>query len=162
MNQHIPLVLLLKKLKVDFNIMSLKLIKNNTSSPFHLQRSIVPQGDEDGAYARGGFNPDALYNNDAANAAVEGLGKVVGAALSNADLSKKKKPEEEKKPLPPYTPPPKTEVLTADQKFDIKNQTTSNYSDYSGNNKSNELESARDTYEKKQKRLKDNFSNFSF
>jgi len=63
--------------------MSLKLIKNNTSSPFHLQRSIVPQGDEDGAYARGGFNPDALYNLDAANAAVKSIGTTVGAALSS-------------------------------------------------------------------------------
>ena len=151
MNQPIHLVLLLKKLKVDFNIMSLKLIKNNTSSPFHLQRSIVPQGDEDGAYARGGFNPDALYNLDAANAAVESIGTTVGAALSSR--SKSKKPDEEKKPETKTTPK-KTEVVADNQKFDIKNQTTSNYSDYSGNNKSNELESARDTYEKKQKKLK--------
>ena len=63
--------------------MSLKLIKNNTSSPFHLQRSIVPQGDEDGAYARGGFNPKALYNLDAANAAVESIVTTVGADLSS-------------------------------------------------------------------------------
>ena len=162
--------------------MSLNIIKNNTSSPFHLQRSIVPQGDEDGAYARGGFNPDALYNNDAANAAVESLGKVVGAALSNADLSKKKKPEEEKKPLPPYTPPPKTEVLADDKKFDIKNQTTSNYSDYSEQSMAPEklrkqeakdrerasFETARDKYEsgmakfKKEQKVKNMFSNFSF
>jgi len=139
--------------------MSLKLIKNHTSSPFHLQRSIVPQGDEDGAYARGGFNPDALYNLDAANAAVESIGTTVGAALSSR--SKNKKTEEEKKPEAKTTPK-KTEVLADNQKFNIENQTTSNYSDYSGNNKSNELESARDTYEKKQKKLKDNFSNFSF
>jgi len=139
--------------------MSLKLIKNNTSSPFHLQRSIVPQGDEDGAYARGGFNPDALYNLDAANAAVESIGTTVGAALSSR--GKSKKPDEEKKP-DAKTTPKKTKVVADDQKFDIENQTTSNYSDYSGNNKSNELESARDTYEKKQKKLKDNFSNFSF
>jgi hypothetical protein len=73
--------------------MSLKLIKNNTSSPFHLQRSIVPQGDEDGAYARGGFNPDALYNLDAANAAVESIGTTVGAALSSRSKKEDAKAE---------------------------------------------------------------------
>jgi hypothetical protein len=77
--------------------MSLNLIKKNSSSPFHLQRSIVPQ--TEGAYQDGGYNPSAVYNNDAANEAVESFSKTVGAALSNANFSKKKKPinEEAKK-----------------------------------------------------------------
>lgn len=134
--------------------MSLKLIKKNSSSPFHLQRSIVPQGDEDGAYSKGGYNPEAVYNNDAANEAMESFSKTIGAALSNMDFGKKK-PENK-----PATK--KQEVLANDQKLDLKSQTFSNYSDYSGDNKSNEIESARSTYEKKQKKLKDTFSNFSF
>jgi hypothetical protein len=75
--------------------MSLNLVKKNSSSPFQLQRSIVDQGGEGGAYESGGFNPDMVYNNDAANAAVESFGKVVGAALSarGKDKEKFKKPE---------------------------------------------------------------------
>jgi hypothetical protein len=70
--------------------MNLKSIKNNTSSPFHLQRSIVSQ--EEGAYASGGYNPNAVYNNDAANAAVEGFGTILGAAImANRDKEYKKK-----------------------------------------------------------------------
>jgi hypothetical protein len=90
---------LLKKQKVDFNIMSIDLIRKNTSSPFHLERSIVPQS-EDGAYQRGGFNPDIVYNNDAANAAIESFSKSMGDIISNRDFNKKKK-EEVKKPTPP-------------------------------------------------------------
>ena len=75
--------------------MGINLIKKYTSSPFHLQRSIVPQGEEDGAYARGGYNPNAVYNNDAANAAVEGFGQIVGAGLK-ARAKDVKKPKEEK------------------------------------------------------------------
>jgi len=71
--------------------MSLNLIKKNSSSPFHLQRSIVSQGDEDGAYAKGGYNPQAVYNNDAANAAMESFSKTMGAALSNMDFGNGKK-----------------------------------------------------------------------
>jgi hypothetical protein len=63
--------------------MSLNIVKKNSSSPFHLQRSIVDQGGSGGAYESGGFNPDTVYNNDAANAAVESLGKVIGAGLSS-------------------------------------------------------------------------------
>lgn len=75
--------------------MSLSLIKKNSSSPFHLQRSIVDQGGAGGAYESGGFNPDAVYNNDAANAAIISFGKVVGAGLAAADIKSKKfkKPE---------------------------------------------------------------------
>lgn len=71
------------------------IIKKNTSSPFHLQRSIVPQGDEDGAYSKGGYNPEAVYSNDAANQAMESFSKTIGTMLSNADFSKKKKPANE-------------------------------------------------------------------
>ena len=81
--------------------MSLNIIKKNTNSPFHLQRSIVPQGEEDGAYARGGYNPDALYNNDAANAAVQSFGIIAGAALA---ARKKNKEAEKKEPEKPKTP----------------------------------------------------------
>jgi hypothetical protein len=63
--------------------MSLDIVRKNSNSPFQLQRSIVDQGGAGGAYESGGFNPDAVYNNDAANAAVESLGKVVGAAISS-------------------------------------------------------------------------------
>jgi hypothetical protein len=63
--------------------MSLDLVKKNSNSPFQLQRSIVDQGGSGGAYESGGFNPDMVYNNDAANAAVESLGKVIGAAISS-------------------------------------------------------------------------------
>lgn len=76
--------------------MSLNLVRKNTSSPFHLERSIVPQ--EEGAYARGGYNPDALYNNDSANAAVEGLGTIVGAALTARGQSEDEKEKEKDKP----------------------------------------------------------------
>jgi hypothetical protein len=63
--------------------MSLNLIKKNSSSPFHLQRSMVDQGGEGGAYEQGGFNPNIVYNNDAANAAIESFGKTIGAALAS-------------------------------------------------------------------------------
>ena len=69
--------------------MSINIIRKNTSSPFHLQRSIVPQ--EGGAYQRGGFNPDAVYNNDAANEAMESFSKTMGEAISNMDFKRKKK-----------------------------------------------------------------------
>lgn len=72
--------------------MSLDLVRKNSSSPFQLQRSIVDQGGAGGAYESGGFNPDAVYNNDAANAAVESFGKIVGAALS-AGIKDKKDPK---------------------------------------------------------------------
>lgn len=44
---------------------------------------MVDQGGSGGTYESGGFNPDMVYNNDAANAAVESLGKVIGAGLSS-------------------------------------------------------------------------------
>jgi len=105
--------------------MNLKLIKNNTSSPFHLQRSIVSQ--EEGAYANGGYNPNAVYNNDAANAAVEGLGTMIGAALTARGKDKKDVKKEDVKPKSSK----KSEILTDDKNINIKDMLMSNYSEYS-------------------------------
>jgi hypothetical protein len=59
------------------------IVKRNSSSPFKLQRSMVDQGGSGGAYETGGYNPSTVYNNDAANEAIESLGKVIGAAISS-------------------------------------------------------------------------------
>jgi hypothetical protein len=59
------------------------MIKNNTGSPFQLQRSIVAQGDENGAYSQGGYNPDAVaYNGEVMNSVIESSGATLGAALT--------------------------------------------------------------------------------
>ena len=71
--------------------MSLDLVKKNSGSPFHLQRSMVAKANEEGSYAEGGFNPNAVYNNDAANAAIASFGDIVGDALTKM----KPKAEEE-------------------------------------------------------------------
>ena len=132
--------------------MSLNIVKKNTSSPFHLQRSIVPQ--EGGSYQKGGFNPEAVYNNDAANEAVESFSKTVGAALSNIDLSKKKKDKPVEK-IKPGAAPSKPEKI-----IDINELSkTGDYSDYSEQsmmplNKEEKqrkgFELARSRYEKRQ------------
>lgn len=70
--------------------MSLDLVRKNSGSPFHLQRSMVDQGGSGGAYESGGFNPDMVYNNDAANAAIMSFGKIVGAGLTAAGKDKEK------------------------------------------------------------------------
>lgn len=62
--------------------MSLDIIRKNTSSPFHAQRSEVSQGGEGGAYESGGYVGQSYYNNDAANAAIESFSTTIGAALS--------------------------------------------------------------------------------
>lgn len=52
---------------------------------------MVDQGGSGGAYENGGFNPNNVYNNDVANAAVESIGKTVGASLlarTEGDLNK--------------------------------------------------------------------------
>jgi hypothetical protein len=80
--------------------MSLNIINKNINSPFRLQRSIVDQGGSGGVYESGGYNPDAVYNNDAANAAMESFGKTVGAALSSrteGDINKSNKETVERK-----------------------------------------------------------------
>lgn len=76
--------------------MSLDLVKKNSSSPFHLQRSIVDQGGSGGAYESGGFSPDAVYNNDGFNTAIESFSKVVGAALGSRTAEGKNKSNEKK------------------------------------------------------------------
>lgn len=84
--------------------MSLDIVKKNSSSPFHLQRSIVDQGGSGGAYESGGFNPDMVYNNDAANSAIESLGKVIGAAIYAKGDNKDKPKDKDKKILKPELP----------------------------------------------------------
>lgn len=76
--------------------MSLDLVRKNSGSPFHLQRSMVDQGGSGGAYESGGFNPDMVYNNDAANAAIMSFGKIVGAGLTVAGKDKEKEKPKEK------------------------------------------------------------------
>jgi len=71
--------------------MSLNLVKRNSGSPFQLQRSIVDQGGEGGAYESGGYTGESTYNNDAANAAVESFGATIGAALSSRTPGDKNK-----------------------------------------------------------------------
>jgi putative transposon-encoded protein len=71
--------------------MSFNIIKKNTGSPFYLQRSIVDQGGEGGAYESGGYTGGSSYNNDAANAAIESIGTTVGAALSSRTAGDKNK-----------------------------------------------------------------------
>ena len=58
-------------------------IKNNSSSPFKLVRSIVSQN-ENGAYESGGYDPNN-YNgsSDIINSSVEGLSKIIQASLSS-------------------------------------------------------------------------------
>ena len=71
--------------------MSLNLVNRNISSPFHLQRSIVDQGGEGGAYESGGYTGTSTYSNEAANAAMESFGTTVGAALSSRTAESKSK-----------------------------------------------------------------------
>lgn len=75
--------------------MGIELVKKNSSSPFQLQRSIVNQSGAGGAYEDGGFNPKAVYNNDAANTAITSFGQTIGAALTAKGAKKK----EEDKPV---------------------------------------------------------------
>jgi hypothetical protein len=76
--------------------MPLDIVKKNSSSPFQLQRSMVDQGGRGGAYEAGEFNPDMVYNNDAANAAIESLGKVIGAAIYAKGKDKDKEADKTK------------------------------------------------------------------
>lgn len=71
--------------------MSFSIIRKNTGSPFHLQRSIVDQGGAGGAYESGGYTGESNYNNDAANAAVESITSTIGAALSSRTPGDKNK-----------------------------------------------------------------------
>jgi hypothetical protein len=76
--------------------MSLNIVRKNSGSPFQLQRSMVDQGGSGGAYESGGYNPEAVYNNDVANATIESLGKVVGAAISSRTTGDELKSYEKK------------------------------------------------------------------
>lgn len=131
--------------------MSLNLIRKNSNSPFHLARSIVPQ--EGGAYQNGGYNPNALYNNDAANEAIESFSKTIGAALSS--MPEKGKPKKEKEKAKVIS---KNDLADKEIPIDLKSQTQSNYSDYSPDNMAPEKMKK---YNKKEEAK--NFSkNFSF
>jgi hypothetical protein len=71
--------------------MSFSIIRKNTGSPFYLQRSMVDQGGEGGAYESGGYTGESTYNNDAANAVVESVTSTIGAALSSMTPDDKNK-----------------------------------------------------------------------
>lgn len=66
--------------------MSLSIVRKNSGSPFHLQRSIVDRG-EGGVYESGGYNPDTVYNDGGVSEAISGLGKVVAAGISSRTVS---------------------------------------------------------------------------
>jgi len=62
----------------------MKIIKNNSSSPFKLARGIVSQGGEGGAYESGGFDPNAYdRSGEITVAALEGMSNAIGAGLSS-------------------------------------------------------------------------------
>jgi len=63
--------------------MSLNLVRNNSSSPFHLQRSMVDQGGEGNAYESGGYTGQGQYSDGGMGEAIATFGKVVGAGLSS-------------------------------------------------------------------------------
>lgn len=63
--------------------MSLNLVKNNSSSPFRLQRSMVDQGGEGGVYESGGYTGQSQHFDNGMADAIAGIGKVIGAGLSS-------------------------------------------------------------------------------
>jgi len=63
--------------------MALNLVKKNSSSPFHLQRSMVDQGGEGGAYESGGYTGQSTYSDGGVAESIAGFGKVFGAALGS-------------------------------------------------------------------------------
>lgn len=71
--------------------MSLNLVKRNSSSPFHLQRSMVDQGGEGGAYESGGYNPDAVHRSSGVAEGIAAFGKILGAGLSSRTAEDKNK-----------------------------------------------------------------------
>jgi hypothetical protein len=65
----------------------MKIIKDNTSSPFLLRRSMVPQN-EGGAYQTGGYDPNSYdASSDIMTASLEGFSKTIGAALGSITKS---------------------------------------------------------------------------
>jgi hypothetical protein len=75
--------------------MSLNLIRQNSQSPFRLQRSIVDQGGEGGAYESGGFTGESQYN-DGGAAAISSFGNTIAAGLSSITPGDKNKMNEKK------------------------------------------------------------------
>lgn len=57
---------------------------------------MVDQGGAGGAYESGGFDPNNVYNNDAANAAIMSFGKIIGAGLTAAGKDKEKEKPKDK------------------------------------------------------------------
>jgi hypothetical protein len=76
--------------------MSLNLVKSNSSSPFRLQRSMVDQGGEGGAYESGGYTGESQYSDGGMSEAIAGFGKVVGAAIGSRTAGDKNKSNEKK------------------------------------------------------------------
>ena len=71
--------------------MSLNLIRNNSSSPFLLQRSMVNQGGEGGAYESGGYTGKSEYSDGGIAKFISTFGTVVGAGLSSRTAGDKNK-----------------------------------------------------------------------
>jgi hypothetical protein len=71
--------------------MSLNLIRNNSSSPFRLQRSMVDQGGEGGAYESGGYTGKSEYSDGGLAESISTFGTVVGAGLSSRTAGDKNK-----------------------------------------------------------------------
>jgi len=76
--------------------MSLKIIRQNSSSPFHLQRSMVDQGGAGGAYESGGFTGESQYSDGGAAAAISSIGSSVAAGLNSITTADKNKMNEKK------------------------------------------------------------------
>lgn len=76
--------------------MSLNLVRSNSSSPFRLQRSMVDQGGEGGAYESGGYTGQSQHVDSGMTDAIAGIGKVVGAAISSRTEGDKNKLNEKK------------------------------------------------------------------
>jgi len=69
--------------------MSLNILKRNSSSPFHLQRSMVDQGGEGGAYESGGYTGKSDYVDSGIGDAIASFGKVIGAGIQSRTASDK-------------------------------------------------------------------------
>lgn len=76
--------------------MSLGLVKKNSSSPFRLQRSMVDQGGEGGAYESGGYDPDNVYRDNGVTDAIAGFGKIIGSTLASRTSADKNASNEKK------------------------------------------------------------------
>lgn len=77
--------------------MSLGLVRKNSSSPFQLQRSMVDQGGEGGAYESGGFDPNNTYSDNGAAGAIAGMGKIIGSSLASRTSADENKSDVDRK-----------------------------------------------------------------